>query len=431
MKGTGTMAKLVIFRENVIQFYQKHEAVVRTVLKFVLSFVILFALGRMFDFGSKANNPVLYAVISLAQAFLPAAVIYFTGSLLIMLNLSQLSPDILAGFVLLFLIGCLTLVRVDRKSAWIAMAVPVLFYLKLEYIIPVLLGITVGWWAVVPSSMGILIYFLSGYTESVSTLLTTTEAAGPAAGLQRIASLIVIDNYLLVIFATYCTVILITALLNRLFYERAWFFAIVVGNAVLAVLLLCGRYMFELDYEVWLVFLEVAVSILLCLTYWFFRGIGDASRTERTVFEDDEYIYYVKAVPKIKITQRDHNVRDINTEGDKPHPEEKKAFEFPPDLAAGKDKKPAGAEGDDPAVETVRKPAGAEGDDPAVKADREAAGTEGTGPSGEEGKMPAEKAGSTSRRKRGKKSPKKKKPVSGDHDETDQSGAGDSKPVKD
>jgi len=311
------MAQLVSIRENIIGFYQKYGLIVKAVIKFILSFVTLYFLAQMFDFGSKANSPALFALLSLIQAFLPTVFLYFSGSLLIMLNLWHLSPDILAGFAMLFLVGCLTLVRVDRKSAWIAMVVPVLFFLKLEYIAPVLLEITIGLWAVVPASMGILIYFLSGYTESVSTLLTTTEAAGPAAGLQRIANLIMIDKYLLVIFVAYCTVIFISALLNRLFYERAWLFAIIVGNAVLAVIMLCGRYIFDLDYEVWRVFLEVILSVGICMVYWFFKGIGDASRTERTVFEDDEYIYYVKAVPKLKIAQKDHNVRDIHMEAEK------------------------------------------------------------------------------------------------------------------
>ena len=338
-KGTINMAQLVIFRENIIGFYQKYGLIVKAVIKFVLSFATLYFLAQMFDFGSKANSPALFAILSLIQAFLPSVFLYFSGSLLIMLNLWQLSPDILAGFAMLFLVGCLTLVRVDRKSAWIAMVVPVLFFLKLEYIAPVLLGITVGMWAVVPASLGILIFFLSGYTESVSTLLTTTETAGPAAGLQRIANLIAIDKYLLVIFVAYCTVIFITALLNRLFYERAWLFAIIVGNVVLAVIMLCGRYIFDLDYEVWRVFLEVILSVGICMVYWFFKGIGDTSRTERTVFEDDEYIYYVKAVPKLKIAQKDHNVRDIHMEPEKAKEEVEPASVTPDDKTGEKGEK--------------------------------------------------------------------------------------------
>ena len=39
----------------------------------------------------------------------------------------------------------------------------------------------------------------------------------------------------------------------------------------------------------------------------------DFRRTEYVQYEDDEYYYYVKAVPKIKVTQKDRNVTDIKS----------------------------------------------------------------------------------------------------------------------
>ena len=40
----------------------------------------------------------------------------------------------------------------------------------------------------------------------------------------------------------------------------------------------------------------------------------DYSRTENTQFEDDEYYYYVKAVPKINVTAPEMNVKRINAQ---------------------------------------------------------------------------------------------------------------------
>ena len=39
----------------------------------------------------------------------------------------------------------------------------------------------------------------------------------------------------------------------------------------------------------------------------------DYTRTEYVQFEDDEYYYYVKAVPKISITVSEKKVKKINT----------------------------------------------------------------------------------------------------------------------
>ena len=39
----------------------------------------------------------------------------------------------------------------------------------------------------------------------------------------------------------------------------------------------------------------------------------DYSRVERVQFEDDEYYYYVKAVPKASVTQEDKKVKQITS----------------------------------------------------------------------------------------------------------------------
>ena len=57
-------------------------------------------------------------------------------------------------------------------------------------------------------------------------------------------------------------------------------------------------------------------AVALAVVVQFFKGIGDFSRIEKVSFEDDEYIYFVKAVPKIKAAQAEHNVTDILPETD-------------------------------------------------------------------------------------------------------------------
>ena len=53
----------------------------------------------------------------------------------------------------------------------------------------------------------------------------------------------------------------------------------------------------------------------------FFVFGGDYSRTERLEYEDDEYYYYVKAVPKASVSTSERSIKKINAE---PVREEKK-----------------------------------------------------------------------------------------------------------
>ena len=56
------------------------------------------------------------------------------------------------------------------------------------------------------------------------------------------------------------------------------------------------------------------IAILLAKVLQFFVFSVDYSRTERVQFEDDEYYYYVKAVPKLSVATPTKTVKKINTQ---------------------------------------------------------------------------------------------------------------------
>ena len=54
------------------------------------------------------------------------------------------------------------------------------------------------------------------------------------------------------------------------------------------------------------------ISVVIGLLLEFFVFGGDYTRTERLEYEDDEYYYYVKAVPKINVANADVRIKHIN-----------------------------------------------------------------------------------------------------------------------
>ncbi len=308
------MAQLVYFKEWLTTLYKRHIEIILPILKLIFAFFALSMFQRMFYYNECIDKPWVFLAVSAVQAFLPISFLYYAISILIMINLWNVSMDIFLGFVIFFIVCSLAFIRVDKKHAIIIIATVLLFYLKLEYLLPLLLGMSVGFGAILPAAAGIVTYFLSVYMTDVSTLLTTSTSSSFGMGLQRIVNLILIDKKLLVLLVTFALIIFITTLLCHIFYERAWMFAIFVGNIAMVLLLLFGRLIFELDYTIWRLFLEVILGIGCCYIYRFFRGIGDVSRIEKVSFEDDEYFYYVKAVPKIKVTEKNRNVTNIKSE---------------------------------------------------------------------------------------------------------------------
>ena len=52
------------------------------------------------------------------------------------------------------------------------------------------------------------------------------------------------------------------------------------------------------------------VSVVVGLVLEFFVFGGDYTRTERLEYEDDEYYYYVKAVPKATVTTSERSIKE-------------------------------------------------------------------------------------------------------------------------
>ncbi len=306
------LAKIIHYKELIIEFYQKHADVINPVSKGIFSFLTLMILRGMFPYDTPMRNIAVLFVISVAQAFVPISVLFFTGFALILTAAWSVSADIAALFLIVFFIYLLGIVRLDGKSVVILMLTPILFVCKLEFFLPVVLGMLIGYQAILPCVGGILLYFLSQYTADANSVLMTSSNTEIGTALQRVFDLLTIDKHMLVSVLTFALIILLAAGLSQLTYERARIIAIIGGNIALAFIMLMGKLFFAFDMSIIRLFVEAILSMGLAQIVMLFRGTGDLSRIEHTTFEDDEYIYYVKAVPKMKMAQIDVNKKDIN-----------------------------------------------------------------------------------------------------------------------
>ena len=304
--------KIVHLKELMIGFYQKNANMLIPIFKGVFSFIALMVLKGMFPYDSKLNVWVLFIGVSVVQAFLPIVTLFFAGFALILTNTWNVSIDIFAVYLIIMLIILLACIRIDGKYTVILLITPILFVCKMEYFLPVILGITVGYGAIIPCISGVLLYFFSQYTMEASMLITTSANTEIGAGLQRMIDMVSIDRHLIVVLVAFSLIIILSSCLYHLLHEKAWMAAMVVGHITLAFVMLVGTYVFELDLSAIRIFLEVILSMGICLIIQLFRGIGDVSRIEKVSFEDDEYIYYVKAVPKIRMTHQEVNKKIIN-----------------------------------------------------------------------------------------------------------------------
>ena len=95
--------------------------------------------------------------------------------------------------------------------------------------------------------------------------------------------------------------------------DHAWLIAIVSGVLIQALGLFAGYLILGITGKTVTLLIGVVLSLVISFILQFFFMNLDYARTERVQFEDDEYYYYVKAVPKITVSAPSRTVKKINT----------------------------------------------------------------------------------------------------------------------
>ena len=88
--------------------------------------------------------------------------------------------------------------------------------------------------------------------------------------------------------------------------------AIAVGIISNIVLVVSGELVFDVHIPYGSMIGGNVVAALVAVVLEFFVFTVDYSRTERIQFEDDEYYYYIKAVPKISVPAMEKTIKKIN-----------------------------------------------------------------------------------------------------------------------
>ena len=100
--------------------------------------------------------------------------------------------------------------------------------------------------------------------------------------------------------------------IRRLSVDHAWTIAILTGVLVQFAILFAGYLLFGINGKVFTLLIGSIVSTGMAFVLKFLFFNVDYTRVERVQFEDDEYYYYVKAVPKISVTQSKKQIKQFN-----------------------------------------------------------------------------------------------------------------------
>lgn len=308
------MTALLELRENLKKIYSRNEAFILPVIKFLLSFIVLSIINGKMGYMTKLDNMAIVLIVSLLCSFLPTGFMAFFAMMFAVLHMYALSIETAAVGLVVFLLLYLLFLRFTAKEALVVVLTPVLCMLKLPYVMPVAMGLIGTPASCVSVGCGVVVYYLLQTVITNAPTINSMGAEEATAKLRLLIDGMLGNKAMLVMIAAFAITVIVVYLIRRMCVDHSWTIAMVAGVMIEVMILLVGDLMYDTNLSIVSALLGAVVTLIACKIIEFFRFCLDYSRTEKVQFEDDEYYYYVKAVPKMTVAAPTNTVKKINTQ---------------------------------------------------------------------------------------------------------------------
>ena len=308
------MTALLELRENLKKIYSRNEAFILPVIKFLLGVIVLSIINGKMGYMTKLDNMAIVLIVSLLCSFLPTGFMAFFAMMFAVLHMYALSIETAAVGLVVFLLLYLLFLRFTAKEALVVVLTPVLCMLKLPYVMPVAMGLIGTPASCVSVGCGVVVYYLLQTVITNAPTINSMGAEEATAKLRLLIDGILGNKAMLVMIAAFAITVIVVYLIRRMSVDHSWTIAMVAGVMIEVMILLVGDLMYDTNLSIVSALLGAVVTLIACKIIEFFRFCLDYSRTEKVQFEDDEYYYYVKAVPKMTVAAPTNTVKKINTQ---------------------------------------------------------------------------------------------------------------------
>lgn len=306
------MSNLLEWKEKLQILYARYSTYIDKGIQFILALTSFLLINNNIGFMQKITGPAVSAGMALVCAFFPPVVTAAAAAVLTLVHMAALSVGIMLVAAVVLLLMFIFYFRFTPKNAAALLLVPIAFSMKMPVLIPIVYGLTGTPVTIIPVVFGTIVYFMIHYTK---TFAGTINGAGKAQMLEVITGFtkqVFQNKEMWVIVAAFVICLLLVYTLRRKSMSHAWEVAIISGVAAYILLMAAGNFVMDIKVEYGTLIIGSVAALLIGFVLELMLFSVDYAGTEYVQFEDDEYYYYVKAVPKVSVSVPEKKVKRIN-----------------------------------------------------------------------------------------------------------------------
>ena len=322
-------------REYIVKYIKILEPLLLPLLKFLLGCYVfnkILTIGQVNDivapFMTIFTGRTMIIILGLTFTFLPYSLSWLLMILIITL---QYSAHIEMAVVIFFLLTLILFfyARMAVKESIFILLIILAFYFRVPYLVLLLAGLYSSFTVIIPIAIGVFIY---EYIPIIQRMVETTQTAGLniqempgtfTAVYTSLASNLTANQSWIFTAFIFAMVIIIVHVVSRLSIDYAKEIAILLGCVLNIFGFILANIVVHENISIGSIFLYTLLCGLIAGIIRLFDGVLDYRRGENVQFQDEQYFYFVKVVPKILSSDIKSNEKDEK-------PQEAPADDAPP-----------------------------------------------------------------------------------------------------
>lgn len=307
------MMPLLVFRERVKNIYHRYDIYIKPVIKFIFAFIAFQMINREIGYDTRLESLPVILGLSLLSAITPSAVMVLLATGVAILHVYVASPILSIIIVVLLLIIYFLFARFTPHLGYVLLAVPILYFLKVPYLMPILLGIVSTPIAIIPMACGVVVYYIIRVIQTAVTMQVNTTVDDILQLYTYVMDSIIDNKQMILSIVIFALILIVVYYVRKLKFDYAFEISIAAGALASILGFLISDFLFGQSDKILSMILGTLASAAIVYIIQFFQLTLDYSGVENVQFEDDVYYYYVKAVPKVTVTTPQMKVKHINT----------------------------------------------------------------------------------------------------------------------
>lgn len=292
------MKQLIMIKKKIKKFVGKYEVFISPVLKFLVTFMCMSKINSGLGFKASLASTPIALIVGLAGSFLPMNLTILILAALILIQVYTLNLECAIVVLALFLVLLLLYFRFASKDSYACMLTPLAIMFKVPCVMPISMGLVGTPSAMVSVGSGVIVYNVLHYISQNAKTFAESSDKIDGDSFKAVIDALLVNKNMLVTVASFAATILVVYIIRRLPINYCWYIAIGAGMLTLLISTAVCNSIFKGSVSVGGVFGGAIVSGIINVILEFFVFGLDYNKIERVQFEDDEYYYYVKAIPK-------------------------------------------------------------------------------------------------------------------------------------